>query len=197
MRIKLFGTEIYISFLFVALMAVLIATDRTGLIYPMLFAVTIHETAHLFMMWALSCTPKQVCLFPAGVRIVRGITEKVQDEIIIAAAGPLINLFCTGIFVINYLTYGKETTLIYGLTNLAVGLFNLLPVKQLDGGVIIKSILIKKTTEQKADKILTAITIILAVSVFSAGVYLIKTDRCNLSLIIMSIYLFLSAIIKM
>ena len=59
LKFRLFGTEVYISFLFMAVITIMLATDRTGLILPSLFAIIMHEAGHLFAMWLLECAPKQ------------------------------------------------------------------------------------------------------------------------------------------
>ena len=51
MKFTFLGTKIYVSFFFTAAITVMLATDRTGYMLPTLFAVIIHEAAHLFVMW--------------------------------------------------------------------------------------------------------------------------------------------------
>lgn len=59
MKFKFLGIEIYVSFLFAAILVIMLATDRTGLLLPSLFAIFVHEAAHLFAMWIVDCTPKK------------------------------------------------------------------------------------------------------------------------------------------
>ena len=84
MKIRFLGTEIYISFLFMALICIMLATDRTGLLMPTLFAVLMHEIGHLFAMWLLDCEPKQIRLIPASVQITAPITKGPIMAIIIS-----------------------------------------------------------------------------------------------------------------
>ena len=80
MRFKLLGTEIYISFLFTAIITLMILFDRTGMAVPTICAVILHETAHLFAMWALDCAPKKVKLIPASVQITTSFTKKTVNK---------------------------------------------------------------------------------------------------------------------
>lgn len=197
MRLKLFGTNIYVSFLFAALIALLLATDRTGLAVPTLFAVFVHETGHLFAMWVLDCAPKSIKLIPAGIQITRSPFERYKKDVAVALVGPLVNLVIFITLYINYLCFKNEITLIYALINLIVGVFNLLPVKGLDGGTILYSLVASRAGINKAALILRLITSLLAVGIFIAAVTLTLRGRVNLSMYIMALYLFLGVIIKM
>ena len=144
MRFKLFGTEIYISFLFAAVIAVMLACDRTGLALPSLFAVFMHEAGHLFCMWALDTSPKSVRLIPASVQITRSITSSYKKDTAVALCGPIVNFVLFASLYFNYLAFGNKATLCYALLNLIIGVFNMLPVKGLDGGTVLYSILAKR-----------------------------------------------------
>ena len=78
MKIKLFGTRIYLSFFFYAVFTIMLATDRTGYILPTFFAVLMHEIGHLFAMWVLDCQPKQIDITPASLQIVSGFSNNIK-----------------------------------------------------------------------------------------------------------------------
>lgn len=197
MRIKLLGTEIYISFLFAAVVTIMLATDRTGLILPALFAVIIHEIGHLFAMWVLECAPKQIKLIPASVQIVSSFSKKYKNDIIIAASGPVTNFVLFFTLYINYISFKNELTLYYALLNLIIGIFNSLPVKGLDGGTILFSILAVKTDYNKASLTIKIITFIMAALILITAIFLTIKSKINISLYIIGIYLLISSIMKM
>ena len=197
MRVKLFGTEVYISFLFAAVVTVLLATDRTGMILPSLFAIIMHEIGHLFAMWALDCAPKRVKLIPASVQITASFTKGYKNDIIIAICGPLVNFLLFFTLYLNYLAFKNKITLCYALINLIIGLFNSLPVKGLDGGTVLFSILVKRKDYNKAVLILRAVTVGVALSIIVVAVLLTVKNKINLSLYIIGIYLFIMSILKM
>ena len=141
MKFKLLGTEIYISFLFSALIAFMIATDRTGLCIPTLFAAFIHETGHLLALWACDCQPKAIRLIPASVQIVRGFSKKRHGEAAISLCGPMANLVVFLALFINYSITKSEESLRFGLLNMILCVFNLLPVPPLDGSRILAAFL--------------------------------------------------------
>ncbi len=196
MKFKIFGTEIQITFIFIALTSLLLVTDKSGLLLPLLLAVAAHETAHLVTMFLLGCNPKSVMLIPASVRIVRDISYKTKNEVLISISGPLMNLFLFVLFYLCFLIFESETLLTFAVINLITGAFNLLPVNALDGGVVLKKIIAKFLNENKATAILNIVTVLFGIAFFVLGIYLILNEG-NFSLIVMSLYLLISVLIKL
>lgn len=196
MKFKLFGTEIYVSFLFAACLLIMLIFDRTGLIIPTLFAVIIHETGHLFAMWCLECQPKKIRLIPASVQIVRNFCFKKSGEIKIALMGPAFNVILFLVLFLNYLIFKNETVLTFGILNLVIGVFNLLPVSGLDGGIVLEHLLEKYFNPQKASYLVRLLTVFLAFSAFVIGVYLWVRESLNISVFIVALYLLLSAVFR-
>lgn len=196
MRFKIFKTEIYVSFLFAAFILIMLLFDKTGLLIPTLFASLIHETGHLFAMWCLDCQPRKIRLIPASVQIVRSFCFKRNGEIKIAIMGPICNLVLFFVLFLNFLIFKNEGVLTFGILNLVIGVFNLLPVSGLDGGVILEGILEKKTDPYKAKSYVRLLTVFLSFVFFVLGVYLWVSESLNISFFIVAVYLLLSAIIR-
>ncbi len=196
MRLKLFGTEVYISFLFAAVIALMLATDKTGLALPTLFAVTVHEIGHLFCMWLLEATPKSIRLIPASVQITRSVTHRYKNDILVALSGPAVNIVMFFTLYINYVAFKSQTVLYYALINLIVGVFNLLPVTGLDGGTALFSVIAQKKDVNKAMLTLKIITLSIGAAFLFLAVSLTIRGDINLSVYIISIYLILSVLIK-
>jgi len=195
-KFKLFGTEIYLSFLFMAFITAMLATDKTGFMLPTLFAVLMHEFGHLFIMWVLDCTPKRIKLIPASVQIVNSFSRGYKNDILIALSGPCVNLLLFSVLYYNYLCFKNEFTLYFALLNLLIGVFNLLPVKGLDGGTILFSLLCKFTDINRAVLIVKLITAIFALAVIITAVLLTIGGKLNASLYIIGIYLLIMCLIK-
>ncbi len=196
MRFRFLGTEIYVSFLFMAVVTVMLATDRTGMILPSLFAVIMHEIGHLFTMWVLDCAPKQIRLIPASVQITTDITNRYKTDIAVALCGPFTNFLLFGVLYFNYLAFKNEITLCYALINLVIGLFNLLPVTGLDGGTVLFSVLAKHIEYSRARLVVRIITLIVSASVLFVGVMFTLRGKLNLSIYILGIYLLIMSILK-
>lgn len=196
MKFKIFGTEIYISFLFAALIAFLLATDRTGFIIPTLFASFIHEGGHLFAMWLCGCQPQKIKLIPASMQIVRGFSVSEKREIAIALCGPAANIAVFLCLFLNYLLSENATVLTFALLNLILAFFNLLPVSGLDGGTILKNLWARKTDIYSAEGKVRILTFALSVFFLAAGVVLALRKETNISLFIMAVYLFICAMVR-
>ena len=196
MKFNFLGTKIYVSFFFVAAITLMLATDRTGYMLPTLFAVIIHEAAHLFVMWVQDSAPLSIRLIPASVQINQKFSFSPKNDILIATAGPAANLILSACLYFNYAAFGNLTVLYYSLLNLIIGLFNLLPVRGLDGGTILYTLICKWQGEDKAALIMRLITIILAVAVIFVAVTLAFSRKFNISFFIVGIYLLVMGLMK-
>ena len=196
MKFNFFGTRIYISFLFAATLSFMLATDRTGLVIPTLFAVLIHESGHLIAMWAGDCAPKEIRLIPASVQIVEGFprSRKVQAGIIVC--GPLANVAVAASLYINFYLSGSEFSLRFCLLNAVLAAFNMLPVSGLDGGRLLCMLICKFTDLYTALKTVRIITAALSSGAFIAGILLILNGKINISVFIVALYLAVCAIMK-
>ena len=102
----------------------------------MIFAF-IHELGHLITGIILGLKVKSINIMPFGISInFEDYSNKyIMKKIIIAAAGPIVNL----IIVILGMCNNWEEDVIYA--NMLIGMFNLIPLYPLDGGRILKGIL--------------------------------------------------------
>ncbi len=196
MKFKLFGTEIYVSFLFCAVLCFMLVIDRTGLIIPTLFAVFIHESGHLLAMWAADCQPRAIRLIPASVQIIRGFSPKAYAETAITVCGPAANLVIFGVLLANYYIFKSQQSLIFAILNLVLALFNLLPVSGLDGGTLLTFAIARFTDIYKAERIVRIITAGFAFAVFLLGVYLWVRGTVNISVFIVAVYLGVCSLVK-
>ncbi|MBQ6815923.1 MAG: site-2 protease family protein [Clostridia bacterium] len=197
MKFSVLKTKIEISFLFIALLSLVILTDTTGLIIPTVIAVTLHEFSHLLAMNYFGCSPKKIKIIPAAIEITRDFCQKNSQEIIISLAGSVANILT---FLITYffLFKGKNMFFLnFAGVNFVIGFFNLLPLKSLDGGNILFKILCFKFSTEKSERILNIINFIIGLAGIFVGIFLIINGKINFSVIIMSIYIILTVIIKL
>lgn len=196
MKFKIFGTRIYISFLFAAVIAFLLVIDRTGLVIPTILAAIIHEIGHLLAMWACECQPKDIRLIPASIQIVRGFSKGAYSEIAIALCGPCANLVFFGIFLLIFSYSNSQFALTFSALNLILCIYNLLPVSGLDGGTILKEIIAQKTDPYKAERTVKITAFILGILVLAAALVLSYIGKFNITAFIISIYLIITSLIK-
>lgn len=162
-----------------------------------------HECAHAFAAAKLGYKLNKIVLMPFGAVIdgdLSGISLK--DEIFVAICGPLCNLLTAVFFVaLWWLTptvYAFTDTACY--TSLAIALVNLLPAYPLDGGRVLRCVLVRafaqkeaKTgkAEEKAEKICRVFTLIISACFFVA--FALVTPK-NVSLLLFGGFLLLGGV---
>ena len=149
----------------------------------------VHELGHLASGILLGLKVKSVNIMPFGVSInFEDYSNKyIMKKIIIAIAGPLMNL----IIVILGICNEWEQDIIY--SNMLIGMFNLIPLYPLDGGRIIKYIVHLTTNSREAEIItykLSNVLIIILTLISSIGILLMK----NIGVILILGYLWMLVI---
>ena len=160
-----------------------------------------HECAHAFASAKLGYRLNKIVLMPFGAVIdgdMRGLS--IKDEIIIALWGPLCNLFTAGFFAALWwfapTMYAFTDTACF--SSLSIALVNLLPAYPLDGGRILRCLLVRafaKTAnkqadaERKAGRVASAITLCFSTAFLVAFIVLCVQGKPNISLLTFSLFL--------
>ena len=128
--------------------------------------VVLHELGHSIAAQSYGIQVKQIVLLPiGGVAQLGRIPEKPSQELVISAAGPLVNFALAALMAVFGLAYGLD--LQFGLSlpgsisasgvftyifaaNLFLGLFNLLPAFPMDGGRILRSLMAMRMEYSRA-----------------------------------------------
>ena len=130
--------------------------------------VVLHELGHSVAAQHYGIQVKQILLLPiSGLAQLGRMPEKPSQELVISAAGPLVNFALAAALAVLGLAYGQELGLQFafrlpsGITlgavfsyvfvaNLFLGLFNLLPAFPMDGGRILRSLLAMRLEYSRA-----------------------------------------------
>ncbi len=113
---------------FALLLAFLICLDPSNITLFFLIGAALHELGHLLSMKLLGIVVYRLQIGLTGAILSTGMMVRTQ-EWKVAAAGPLVNLFCC------VLTWGFSPK--FAWVSLFLACFNLLPVWPLDGGRIL------------------------------------------------------------
>jgi Zn-dependent protease len=164
--------------------------------------VTLHEFGHATAAKQYGIKTKDITLYPiGGVARLEKMPEKPSQELVVALAGPLVNvvimvLLLPFIYGFEMQTAATEKGLIIGsanflpmlgIVNMWLALFNLIPAFPMDGGRVLRALLAMKISRVKATDIAATIGKILAVGFILAGFYL------NPFLIFIGIFIILGA----
>ncbi len=130
--------------------------------------VVLHELGHSIAAQSYGIQVEQIVLLPiGGVAQLGRMPEKPSQELVISAAGPLVNFALAALLAVLGLAFGQELSLRFafrlpaGITfsavfsyifaaNLFLGLFNLLPAFPMDGGRILRSLLAMRIDYSRA-----------------------------------------------
>ena len=164
------------------------------------FCVLLHEFGHIFAARRYGVKAPDVTLWPfGGIANLERIPEKPSQELVIAIAGPLVNVAIAGALLL-YL--GSTTDAVHlmqveqvnvGLAaklagaNLFLALFNMIPAFPMDGGRVLRALLALRFGFARATELAAAIGQGFAVVLGIVGIF------GNPMLVIIAIFVFLAA----
>lgn len=210
---KVAGTKVRIHFTFLILLAWigLYLYQNSGLnaalhglafIFSLFGCVLLHEFGHAFAARSFGIRTPTITLLPfGGLASIERIPKKPYQEIVIALAGPFVNVV---IVAILWLTRGLGPTWhwapvletpvpmaqqLLGI-NIMLVLFNLLPVFPMDGGRVFRAGLALFLPWVKATEIAAISGQALSIV---GGVLAISGPRPNLFLLLIAVFIFFAA----
>ena len=194
MKFKIKGIDFEITFLFVALITFILTLNAPANVLITVASSLIHEMGHLLTMSAVGNKPQCVRFELAGINIKREQSIKIstKNELLIALGGPFANavIFIICCFIICF--YQSEFLMTVACINLILMLFNLLPVKRLDGGMALYFLLSRRFDTEICSKILKITSIVFISAIYIWGIYVFVVNGYNFSVIIIAIFLTLS-----
>lgn len=172
-------------FYFVLISSFLIGIGKDYL--SMFFILLFHECGHLLAVFFEDIKIFYIKIEPFGItiKIKDNLIKSRKKEFLIAIAGPLANFL---LFFILYLLKNKNSTFIM-YSSLCMGIFNLIPAIPLDGGRILKTILLNKYGYLKSYNYVLCLTRILSYLMIISGIFIIFKTRFNFSFLIVGCFL--------
>lgn len=153
-----------------------------------LFAcVALHELGHSLVARRFGLTVREILLLPiGGVAMFAGRPQKPLHELLIALAGPAVNVVLAAVLVVVTGALGflselpslgagaspsPQTALLWLLgANVALAVFNMIPALPLDGGRVLRAGLSMAIGRARATAAAAAIGQVLAVALFAVAV---------------------------
>ena len=146
LELKLGNTALRLDFSFFAVLSVFFFFDTEGIGVSALCACFCHEMGHLTVMTAAGAAVREITLYGAGVRINAELSKlSYAARASVYAAGCVVNLVLYAVSCIC-------GNVVFALVNLALAVFNLLPLGELDGAQLIK-LLLQRYLPHMADRI--------------------------------------------
>lgn len=182
---------LYINPLLLALVALCYITRQLETLLITYFIMLCHELAHLAAAIFIGLKPSYIALHPFGVnlRLKNKIVCSLSDEIILYSAGPLLNIAFALAAAIFYKYSRSANVFDFYIKNICLFALNMLPVLPLDGGVILKKIIMYKKGFKYAQNVMTAVSVILICALLAAGAYFVYANNMNPSILILTIFM--------
>ncbi|WP_437290338.1 site-2 protease family protein [Sorangium sp. So ce406] len=152
-----------------------------------LFAcVALHELGHSLVARRFGLTVREILLLPiGGVAMLSGRPQRPLHELLIALAGPAVNVALAALLLLAGALLGflpaltelgaastpsLQTALLWLLgANMALALFNMIPALPLDGGRVLRAGLSMAVGPARATSAAAAIGQVIAVGLFAVG----------------------------
>ena len=202
----------------ILMVAAMLICDRADMIVLYAISAALHECGHLLAARLLRVGIKEIRFEFSGVRICteEGITSY-KKELIMAAAGPLVNLgvimFSVAVFSVcgvsptavgelceSFIYSGEYTHIgtlgFVAISSILQGGINLLPVRSFDGGRIAYCASAMLFGERKATIILDVFSALSAFVLWTVALYLMLKISSGLGIYVFSLCLFLSTFEK-
>ncbi len=112
---------------------------NNGPLFPCaLIAALLHECAHIAAIYLSGARVVRLGIYPFGAEIVSGgRLLSYGQSLFVALSGVTVNFLCATVLLLPRAPY---TLQVFGICSLGLGLFNLLPLKRLDGGEVVENL---------------------------------------------------------
>lgn len=187
-KFKIFGVYIGVSVGFLGILSFMLYIDKTGLMLITLQATLFHEMGHALMMYWLGYGFEKIELKIGAVAICGKFNHSLKSETLIALAGPLFNfLFFSVYLAVN--CFFNAQLLYHALVMLVIGVFHMLPINGLDGGTVLKNLLLKRLSYKTACSIVNIVSLVFIFGLIAFGIVVLLDTRQNPSLVFLGLYL--------
>lgn len=208
--VRLFGTEVRVHLTFLLLLAwfaivggarggMSAALDAVAFILVLFACVVAHEYGHVLMARRFGIGTRDITLLPiGGVARIERMPEKPGQELLIALAGPAVNVVIAVVLVAIFgVTLNVEPAAVENQTldfatriafvNILLVVFNLIPAFPMDGGRVLRALLSFRLDRTRATRIAAGIGQAVAFGLGFLGLF------GNPLLIFIALFVFLAA----
>lgn len=159
--------------------------------FTYLIVMLLHEMSHYVVARCFGYRLNKIIFMPYGAGL-SGDSNifKPSHEVVIALAGPLLNLVLVLVSVAFWWIYpiSFAYTQLFVTANLVLGIFNLLPIFPLDGGRVLVALFANKVSKLKAYKVIKIVGLCFA-GLFCLLFVVSAFSKLNLNFIFIAAFL--------
>lgn len=185
------GKKLKVNIFVLPLLACAILGDYGELFMLTYLSAALHEIAHVICAAALKTKISEIRIYPFGfsAHLKNGYINSSEKEFFIAISGPFFSLLLFGICSFVSSLYSCPQLLYLADVNLAICAVNLIPTLPLDGGRMLKSILVSRFGIIRAYNFMLKFSRVLICLLSVFAVFLFFASRFNFSLCLISAFL--------
>jgi Zn-dependent protease len=151
-------------------------------------SVILHELGHALAARQYGIGTEHITLYPfGGVAAIQRMPEEPDQEIVIALAGPAVNVVLAALGGWLWLMTDHQLVLGFVMTNLGMAAFNLIPAFPMDGGRVLRALLARRMGFLPASKLSVRIGRTFAVAFVAGGLWFVHP-----SLLLVGLFLFVA-----
>ncbi len=195
MKLNFTGTEIRISATVLIMPALMLIAGLFREYTVILFSMLLHESGHIAAAGICGIRTDALNVSVLGFSAEIPISSCSKKELIfIYSAGPSLNLIIfIAVSMLGYILPCAQGYLeLVSVSNLFMGLFNLLPVIPLDGGRLIYELLSGGIGSRAAGRTVRLLAWIISSLMIAAGVYQLLITTFNISLVVIGLYIMIA-----
>ena len=149
--------------------------------------VLFHELGHALAAKYFKINTKDITLYPfGGIARISQSPNNCWEDLVISFAGPLANFLIAALLLLIDIIIPVSFLKLLILINIAMGVFNLIPIYPMDGGRILNAILSTVVNENKAKLLSLNLGLCFNLVLFAMCIFFIQ----NLGLLFINIVLF-------
>jgi Zn-dependent protease len=194
---RAFGIDVYIHWSFFLLPLLMLAINPeiqglgaalffTGLLFSVFFCVLLHEFGHALTARAFGIGTEDITLYPiGGVARLQKMSENPLEELLIAVAGPAVNVVIAAALVLLLNFAGAlspewlqtlPAQFLSGLMMVNIGLvvFNMIPAFPMDGGRVLRALLSMGVGHLTATRIAVAVSTVALLLLGFVGLFVVR-----------------------
>jgi stage IV sporulation protein FB len=179
MMFQIKGVRVSLSFWFFALLACILLLDRERLLVYFIAPILVHECGHIAVILLGRVPVREIRLSPLGIAIRREPSVILSNpvEIFLSLGGILANLLAAAILYL--FCFQSMRVMLLGASNIAVALYNALPIGDMDGGQVLRLLAARFFSPDTARTISLVCSLLILAPLFAFAVSLLISGHSN------------------
>lgn len=153
-----------VKFSFPAVLSFVLCTDKAGTAVFCLLSCLLHELGHIIVLFGEGNIPRKITFCGGGIRL--DVGSRYSVPALLGGCFANFLLFCLFCFAYD------EKMQLFAAVNLLTGALNLLPIRPLDGGMLLERFLLCCISSEKIGKVMPSAEAAVGVIFILAVIYM-------------------------